>query len=87
MCKTKQRIGLNESKLKVVDPKATIVERSSRSSRPTRSKNSMSLGLAPGQPPSMKWTPSSSSSSAMRSLSSTVREMPSSWAPSRRVVS
>src|SRR5680860_1554751 len=31
--------------------------------------------------------PSASSCSAMRSLSSTVREMPSSWLPSRRVVS
>src|SRR5438874_1882213 len=35
----------------------------------------------------MKWTPNQSSCSAMRSLSSTVREMPSSWLPSRRVVS
>src|SRR5262245_27039256 len=35
----------------------------------------------------MKSTPSQSSCSAMRSLSSTVNEMPSSWLPSRSVVS
>ena len=34
-------------------------------------KNSMSFGLAPGHPPSMKWTPSSSNLRAMRTLSST----------------
>ena len=44
------------------------------SSRPCASlKNSSSLGLEPGQPPSMKWTPSWSSRSAMRSLSCTER--------------
>ena len=34
-------------------------------------KNSVSLGIAPGQPPSMKPTPSSSSSRATASLSAT----------------
>ena len=52
-----------------------------------RAKNSMSLGLAPGQPPSMKVTPRWSSCSATRSLSATVRERPSCWLPSRRMVS
>jgi hypothetical protein len=36
-----------------VDPKATIVDVSSRSSVRARRKNSSSFGLAPGQPPSM----------------------------------
>jgi len=36
-----------------------------------RSKNSMSLRLDPGNPPSMKCTPSRSSFAAIRSLSST----------------
>ena len=36
-----------------VDPKATRVAVLSRSSRGARAKNSLSLGLAPGQPPSM----------------------------------
>ncbi len=49
-----------------------------------RRKNSMSFGLAPGQPPSIHMRPSRSSCSAMRSLSSTVTEMPSSWQPSRK---
>ena len=57
------------------------------SSLAARLKNSVSLGTAPGQPPSMKPTPSSSSSGAMASLSATERFMPSCWAPSRRVVS
>ena len=52
-----------------------------------RAKNSVSLGIAPGQPPSMKPTPSSSSRRATASLSLTEYEMPSRWAPSRRVVS
>ena len=52
-----------------------------------RAKNSTSLGLAPGQPPSMKVTPRWSSCSATRSLSSTVSERPSCWLPSRRMVS
>ena len=47
----------------------------------------VSLGLAPGQPPSMKSTPSSSSSAVMASLSLTERFRPSCWDPSRRVVS
>src|SRR5438477_9387031 len=72
---------------RLVDPKATSVLVSSLSSVCTRRKNSSSLGLAPGQPPSMYLTPSQSSCSAMRNLSSTVSEMPSSWLPSRSVVS
>ena len=56
----------------------------------------LSLGAgAPGaaeggdlrQPPSMMWTPSSSSLLVIFSLSSTEREMPSIWTPSLRVVS
>ena len=70
-----------------VEPNATSVDVSSDSSDGARAKNSSSLGLAPGQPASMKSTPSQSSCSAMRSLSSTVSEMPSSWLPSRSVVS
>ena len=52
-----------------------------------RWKNSASLGLAPGQPPSMKSMPSSSSFRAILSLSSTERETPSCCVPSRNVVS
>ena len=52
-----------------------------------RSKNSTSFGLDPGQPPSMKATPSSSSRFAIRILSSQEREIPSRWVPSRSVVS
>ena len=52
-----------------------------------RPKNSMSLGLDPGKPPSMKWMPSTSSLTAMRTLSSTESDMPSRCVPSRRVVS
>src|SRR5664280_1639778 len=70
-----------------VDPKATRVELDSESSEGARAKNSASLGLAPGQPPSMNVTPSLSSCSATRSLSSTVNDSPSCWEPSRRVVS
>ena len=44
-------------------------------------------GFEPGQPPSMKVTPNASSCSAMRSLSSSVYEMPSRCVPSRKVVS
>ena len=40
-----------------VDPKATRVAVLSESSAGARSKNSASLGLAPGHPPSMKVTP------------------------------
>jgi hypothetical protein len=52
-----------------------------------RAKNSVSLGIAPGQPPSMNPTPSSSRSGAIASLSATDRFMPSCCAPSRSVVS
>ena len=61
--------------------------RSSRAASRARAKNSASLGFEPGQPPSMKATPSSSSRRAMRSLSSQEREIPSRWVPSRSVVS
>src|SRR5215212_6270278 len=71
-----------------VEPNATSSLVFSCSSPETaRRKNSSSFGLAPGHPPSMKWTPRWSSCSAIRSLSSTVRDTPSTWAPSRRVVS
>ena len=50
-------------------------------------KNAVSLGLAPGQPPSMKPTPSSSRERAIFSLSLTLSCRPSCWAPSRSVVS
>src|SRR5579863_3929493 len=71
-----------------VEPKATRLERAKASSpAATRSKNSRSFGCAPGQPPSMYWTPSRSSCSATRILSLTVRESPSAWLPSRSVVS
>src|SRR5665213_1525715 len=70
-----------------VEPKATSVARARASSFGARAKNSASLGLAPGQPPSMKVTPRWSSCSATRSLSSTVSDRPSCWDPSRRVVS
>ena len=70
-----------------VEPKATSVDRGSESSVGARAKNSSSLGLAPGHPPSMKVTPRWSSCSATRSLSSTVSESPSCCDPSRSVVS
>ena len=70
-----------------VEPNATSVAVPSVSSFLARAKNSTSLGLAPGQPPSMKVTPRWSSCSATRSLSSTVSERPSCWLPSRRMVS
>ena len=50
-------------------------------------KNSMSLGLEPGQPPSMYGKPYSSSIRATRSLSARESVMFSPWVPSRRVVS
>ena len=50
-------------------------------------KYAVSPGLAPGQPPSMKFTPSSSSKPVMASLSVTERFSPSCCDPSRRVVS
>src|SRR4051794_18847031 len=52
-----------------------------------RRNSSSSFGFAPGHPASMKCTPSQSSCSAIRSLSSTVSEIPSNCDPSRRVVS
>ena len=64
-----------------VEPNATSVAVDSRSSAGARAKNSSSLGLAPGQPPSMKATPRWSSCSATRSLSSTVSDSPSCWRP------
>src|SRR6185369_3027524 len=70
-----------------VEPNATRVEVVSFSSVAARRKNSSSFGLAPGQPPSIQVMPRWSSCSAMRSLSSTVSEMPSSCEPSRSVVS
>ena len=56
-------------------------------SRPSPRSTSCRWGLAPGQPPSMKSTPSSSSRPAMASLSLTDRFRPSCWDPSRSVVS
>ena len=50
-------------------------------------KNSMSLGLEPGQPPSMNGKPYSSSIRATRSLSASESVMFSPCVPSRRVVS
>src|SRR5690606_13455643 len=52
-----------------------------------RAKNSVSFGIAPGQPPSMNPTPRSSSSRATANLSAMEYEIPSRWAPSRSVVS
>src|SRR3954451_4596900 len=70
-----------------VDPNATSVLVSSFNSFGTRRNSSSSFGFAPGHPASMKCTPSQSSCSAIRSLSSTVSEIPSNCDPSRRVVS
>src|SRR4051794_23246070 len=70
-----------------VAPNATRTAFFSSSSVFARAKNSVSFGIAPGQPPSMKPTPSSSSSVATASLSATEYVMPSRWAPSRNVVS
>ncbi len=50
-------------------------------------KKSVSVWLAPGQPPSMTLTPMRSRCSAMRTLSDTEKLMPTPWAPSRSVVS
>ncbi len=69
-----------------VDPKAARRARSQRCRR-AAAKNSTSLGLEPGQPPSMNGNPYSSSIRAMRSLSASERVMFSPWVPSRRVVS
>ena len=54
-----------------VAPNATSTACRRSSSVRARAKNSVSLGIAPGQPPSMKPTPSSSSSRATASLSTT----------------
>ena len=70
-----------------VAPKAASVALRRSSSWAARRKNSVSLGFAPGQPPSMKPTPSPSICRAMESLSSTERFNPSCCAPSRSVVS
>ena len=69
-----------------VEPKATT--RAVFSGRfLIRSKKAMSFSLLNGKPPSMYATPSSSSFSAMASLSSTEKLIPSPWAPSRKVAS
>ena len=70
-----------------VAPKATSSACFRSSSERARRKNSVSFGIAPGHPPSMKPTPNSSSSRAMASLSTTEYVTPSRWAPSRSVVS
>ena len=59
----------------------------SASSVLARAKNSVSLGSAPGQPPSMNPTPRSSRWRAIASLSATENARPSCCAPSRSVVS
>ena len=68
------------------EPNAAMAECFHGRSR-ARRKNSASFGFEPGQPPSMKATPSSSSLLAIRILSSHEREIPSRWVPSRSVVS
>jgi len=70
-----------------VAPKAANVAFFRCSSVLARSKNSVSLGTAPGHPPSMKPTPSSSRYCAITILSATDSASPSCCAPSRRVVS
>jgi len=70
-----------------VIPKAANWAFSNVSSLWTSAKNSVSLGTAPGQPPSITPTPSWSSRAAIAILSATERFMPSCWAPSRSVVS
>ena len=69
-----------------VEPKAASLARSQRIFR-AAAKNSMSLGLEPGQPPSMNGIPNSSSIRATRSLSASDSVMFSPCVPSRRVVS
>ena len=69
-----------------VDPNAASLAPSQVMDR-AAAKNSTSLGLDPGQPPSMNGIPNSSSIRAMRSLSASDRVMFSPWVPSRRVVS
>ena len=70
-----------------VEPNAASVACRRSSSVCARRKNSVSFGIAPGQPPSMNPTPSRSRCRAITSLSATVRFRPSCCAPSRRVVS
>ncbi len=72
--------------LRRVMPKATSSALASGSSC-IRRKNSVSLGLEAGNPPSMKSMPSSSSLCAIRTFSSTETDMPSCCMPSRSVVS
>src|SRR5262245_56021319 len=67
-----------------VEPKAQRAAR--KLSERARRNSSASLGFEPGQPASMKATPSSSSLWAIRSLSSTDSEMPSRCGPSGKVV-
>src|SRR5262249_53710694 len=50
-------------------------------------KNAVSVGFAPGQPPSLYATPNPSSASAIWPLSSTEKSTPCVCAPSRNVVS
>ena len=69
-----------------VIPKAASRVRSQRIVR-AAAKNSMSLGLEPGQPPSTNGIPYSSSIRATRSLSASDSVMFSPCVPSRRVVS
>ena len=69
-----------------VEPKAAM--RACRQvTRRASAKNSTSLGLDPGQPPSMYVRPASSRRWAILSLSASDRTRPSPWVPSRSVVS
>ena len=70
-----------------VMPNAATFAPPARTSRSMRSKNSSSLGLLPGKPPSITWMPSSASRWAMRIFSSTDTLRPSRCMPSRSVVS
>ena len=70
----------------LVDPNATTVAVCNGTVLIIR-KNSMSLGFAPGHPPSMNCTPSPSNCWATRTLSSAEKLTSSAWAPSRKVVS
>ena len=72
--------------LRHVDPNAAM-RACSRGNARTRLKNSMSLGLEAGNPPSTKSTPRASNRCTMRSLSSSESEMPSPCSPSRNVQS
>ena len=83
-----RRLGSSSGRLARcrVLPKAASARAASASLR-AAAKNSMSLGLEPGQPPSMNGKPYSSSICATRSLSASESVMFSPWVPSRRVVS